>query len=196
MRSLPLFSVLRASVFPAALLSFGLAACGSPPIEPRYAAGARGGSITVTSPAFREGGRIPVDHTCDGNDVMPELVLSAPPENTKSLLVYVEDPDAGAAVFTHMIAFNLPADLHKLTSAGDLAAAGGGEGARFGLNDFRAARFQGPCPPKGEAHRYRFRILALDTVLKLPEGTPRAQIDEAIDGHILGEGSLVGHFGH
>ena len=51
-------------------------------------------------------------------------------------------------------------------------------------------------PPKGEAHRYRFRVVALDTVLKLPEGTPYNQINEAIDGHIIGEGMLTGHFGH
>jgi len=93
-----------------------------------------------------------------------------------------------------MVAFNLSPDLKKLPAAQDLAAAG--EAARFGLNDFQAARYQGPCPPKGETHRYRFRAVALDTTLKLPEGAPRAQIDEATDGHILGEGALTGHFGH
>jgi len=183
------------------LFSFGsfalltIAACGRPPLpEPRYAPGASRSSITVTSPAFGEGSRIPVDHTCDGSDVMPELVLSAPPENTKSLILYVEDPDASAGVFTHMIAFNLKPDLHKLPSGGTLEA--GGENARFGLNDFQAARYQGPCPPKGEGHRYRFRFVALNNTLSLPEGAPRAQIDEATDGHILGEGILTGHFGH
>ena len=91
------------------LLSFGslvlsIAACGRPPLpEPRYAPGASRSSITVTSPAFGEGSRIPVDHTCDGSDVMPELVLSAPPENTKSLILYVEDPDASAGVFTQFL---------------------------------------------------------------------------------------------
>lgn len=180
----------------AALLGLCLAAaCGKPPIEPRYAPGVtHPASITVTSRAFTEGSRIPVDHTCDGNDVMPELVVSNPPENTKSILIVVEDPDTGGNAFTHMIAFNLSPDLRKLPSAPDLATAG--EAARFGINDFGAARFSGPCPPKGEAHRYRFRVIALDTMLKLPEGAPRSQIDEATDAHILGQGSLTGHFGH
>jgi Raf kinase inhibitor-like YbhB/YbcL family protein len=178
------------------LLLFALAACGKAPlIEPRYAPGvSQPGTITVTSRSFTDGTRIPVDHTCDGNDVMPEIVFSSPPDNTKSLVMFVEDPDAASGTFTHMIAFNLPPELRKLPSAPDLAAAG--EAARFGLNDFGAARFSGPCPPKGETHRYRFRVVAIDTTLKLPEGAPRAQVDEAIDGHILGEGSLVGHFGH
>ncbi len=172
-----------------------VAACTKPPIEPRYAPTAgRGGSITVTSRAFTEGTRLPVDHTCDGSDTMPELVFSSPPDNTKSLVLYVEDPDASSGVFTHMIAFNLSPELRKLPSAPDLTA--GGEAARFGLNDFGAPRYSGPCPPKGEGHRYRFRVIAVDNLLKLQEGATRAQVDEAIDGHILGEGSLTGHFGH
>ena len=176
-------------------LSLVVMACAKPPIEPRYAPGVgHPATITVTSRAFTEGSRIPVDHTCDGSDVMPELVFSSPPETTKSLIVYVEDPDASSGTFTHMIAFNLTPDLRKLPSAPDLTA--GGDTARFGINDFGATRYSGPCPPKGEAHRYRFRVLALDTMLKLPEGAPRSQIDEGMDAHILGEGSLTGHFGH
>jgi Raf kinase inhibitor-like YbhB/YbcL family protein len=169
-----------------------LGACGKPPIEPRYAPGVTHPErITVTSRSFTEGTRIPVDHTCDGNDVMPELVLSSPPENTKSLLVLVEDPDASSGVFTHMIAFNIGPDVRRLPSAPDLAA--GGETARFGLNDFGGVRYQGPCPPKGEGHRYRFRVIALDKMLDLQEGASRSKIDEAIDAHILGSGSLSGH---
>jgi Raf kinase inhibitor-like YbhB/YbcL family protein len=177
------------------VVTAGLLGCAKPPIEPRYAPGVgRAGTITVTSRFFTDGSRIPVDYTCDGTDVMPELTLSSPPEHTKSLLIYVEDPDAAAGTFTHMIAFNLSPELRKLPSAPDLST--GGEAARFGLNDFGAARYSGPCPPKGEAHRYRFRVVALDTMLKLGEGTPRSQVDEATDTHILGEGSLTGHFGH
>ncbi len=186
---------LRLSSFLCAVALALATGCGKPPIEPRYAPGAgQGASITVTSRSFTEGTRIPVDHTCDGSDVMPELVLSSPPENTKSFVVYVEDPDASGGSFTHMVAFNLSPEVRKLPSAPDLAAAG--EGARFGVNDFGGVRYQGPCPPKGEAHRYRFRVFAVDTVLKLQEGAPRSKVDEAMDGHILGEGSLMGHFGH
>lgn len=188
-------SLLRSPLVPFVLLVSATAACGKPPFEPRYAAGVtRAGTITVTSPSFGEGSRIPIDHTCDGSDVMPELTLSSPPDGTRSLVVYVEDPDASSGTFTHMIAFNLAPDLHKLPAAPDLAA--GGEAARFGLNDFGAARYSGPCPPKGETHHYRFRVVALDAMLTLHEGAPRAQVDQATDAHILGEGSLTGYFGH
>jgi Raf kinase inhibitor-like YbhB/YbcL family protein len=170
------------------------ASCAKTPIEPRYAPGARLASITVTSPAFTPGGRIPVDHTCDGSDVRPELVISAPPPGTKSLVLLVEDPEATSGVFTHMIAFDVSPELRKLPGGADLT--GAGDAARFGLNDFGSTRYAGPCPPRGEAHRYRFRVLALDVVLGLPEGAPREKVDAAMDAHILGEGILSGHFGH
>jgi Raf kinase inhibitor-like YbhB/YbcL family protein len=179
-----------------AILSIALlAACTKPQIVPRYAPNATAATITVTSPAFTEGGRIPVDNTCDGKDLLPELVLSSPPEGTKSLVLLVDDPDTTGNFFTHMIAFNVTPDLRKLPAGTDLGPAAG-ENARFGLNDYNAARYSGPCPPRGEVHRYRFRVIALDTTLKLPEGAPKGQIDEGMDGHILGEGQLVGVFGH
>ncbi len=174
-------------------------ACAKPPLVPHWAPGVTElASITVTSPAFAEGTRIPVDDTCDGNDALPALVLSSPPEGTKSLVLLVEDPDAPNGVFTHMVAFNLSPELRKLPGGADANALGpqAGEAARYGLNDFPLTRYSGPCPPKGEVHRYRFRVVALDNVVRLPEGAPRGQVDEAMDGHILGEGALTGHFGH
>ena len=178
----------------AILLAVVLLACTKPPIVPRLAPGASNASITVTSPAFTEGARIPVDFTCDGTELMPELVISSPPEGTRSLVVLVDDPDAPSGVFTHMVGFNLAPGTRTIPGGTDLT--GVGEAARFGLNDFEVARYSGPCPPQGEGHRYRFRVIALDTMLKLPEGAPKRQVDEAMDGHILGEGSLVGNFGH
>lgn len=168
--------------------------CGGAQRAPRAAPGVETASITVTSPSFSSGGHIPVDFTCDGADVMPELVLSAPPEGTKSLALIVDDPDAPRGTTTHMIAFDISPEVHRLPGGADLA--GAGEAARFGLNDFDTARYEGPCPPRGELRRYRFRVIALDTVLSLPEGAPRARIDAAMDGHVVGAGALVGLFGH
>ena len=176
------------------LTTAAILGCGKPQIIPRAAPGVQVASITVTSPSFAEGGRIPVDHTCDGKDLIPELVFSSPPEGTKSLLVVVDDPDAPSGIFTHMVAFNVSPDTRKLATGTELT--GAGDAARFALNDFSVAHYSGPCPPKGEVHRYRFRVVALDTVLKLPEGSPHGQVDEGMDGHIIGEGTLNGHFGH
>lgn len=176
------------------LLFCSLAGCGKAPIVPRTAPGRAQADITVTSPAFSDGTRIPVDHTCDGKDAVPEIVLSAAPEGAKSLVVVIEDPDVQAGSLTHMVAFNLSPETHKIPMGTDLSTTG--ETSRFGLNDFNVTRYSGPCPPRGETHRYYFRIIALDTILQLPEGAPRAQVDEAMDGHILGQGILTGHFGH
>jgi len=175
-------------------LALALAACGKPTFVPRVAPNAQLASITVTSPSFTEGARIPVDHTCDGKELMPELVLSSPPEGSKSLVLLVDDPDAPNGVFTHMVAFNVSPETRKLPGGAELT--GAGDAARFGLNDFQVARYSGPCPPKGEAHRYRFRVVALDTLINLPEGAPKGQVDEHMDAHIIGEGILTGHFGH
>lgn len=177
------------------LLGFALlVACGKPQIIPRTAPGVALASITVTSPSFPEGGRIPVDCTCDGTEIMPEVVISSPPDGTKSLVFLVEDPDAASGTFTHMVAFNISPEIRKLPPGQELTNVG--ENARWGLNDFSVAHYSGPCPPKGEAHRYRWRVVALDTMLKLSEGSPLSQVNEAMDGHILGEGSLTGQFGH
>lgn len=188
-------SLARTVAFALGLITSSLGiGCGPRQIVPRVAEGVELASITVTSPDFSEGGRIPIDHTCDGKDIVPELVFSSPPENTRSLLLVVDDPDAPNGSFSHMVAFNLSADLRKLPAGTTLE--GLGENARFGLNDFSVTHYSGPCPPRGEIHRYRFRVIALDTVLSLPEGASRSQINEAIDGHILGTGTLTGFFGH
>lgn len=176
-----------------AVAVFGLVACQKPALVPRAAPGvAQLASITVTSSAFGDGGRIPVDHTCDGSDAMPPLTLSSPPEGTKSLAIVVEDPDAPSGTFTHLLAYDLPPETSRLS--GDFTK--DAEGAHIGLNDFQVTRYSGPCPPRGEVHRYRFRVVALDAALKLAEGANRAQFDAAIDGHLLGEGSLTAYFGH
>src|SRR5690606_17243813 len=85
---------IRVALLPILALTVALAACGRDAVTPRAAPGRELSSITVTSTAFSPGSRIPVDHTCDGDDVMPELVLSAPPQGTRSLVIVIDDPDA------------------------------------------------------------------------------------------------------
>lgn len=182
----------RRSLLSPAIGLLSLAACAKEIAPPRYAAGRGADSITVTSPAFGPNGRIPIDHTCDGAEQLPELVLSSPPTGTASLVLLVEDPDADGGVFTHMILFDVSPEIHKVSIGADLAALG--PNARFGLNDFNATHYSGPCPPKGEPHRYRYRVVAVDRRLDLPDGATKEQVYGAMDGHVLAQGQLAGQY--
>lgn len=173
-------------------LSCGAAGCGKTLIAPRSPPGVTISSITVTSKAFASNAAIPVEYTCDGRDLLPQITWSAPPEGTKSLALVVEDPDVTSGIFTHHLVYNLPADATSVTDGTDLGAIG----ALVGVNDFGNQRYNGPCPPKGEAHRYRYRVVALDAPLKINEGATREALDAAMDGHVIGEGWLLGYFVH
>jgi hypothetical protein len=186
MRRAPLLASL------ASLAVLAVLACAKPVLAPRPPPGVSVASITVTSAAFSANSAIPVEHTCDGRELLPPLAWSAPPASTKSIAIVIEDPDVSSGVFTHLVAFNVSAELTSLKDAAALASSG----ATLGVNDFGNTRYNGPCPPKGEGHRYRFRVVALDAPLKLNENAAREQLDAAMDGHVVGEGSLQGYFVH
>jgi Raf kinase inhibitor-like YbhB/YbcL family protein len=164
-----------------------LPGCGAAVFEVLPPSGVTVASITVTSKSFAMGGTIPIDYTCDGKDVSPQITWSAPPEGTKSLVLLLDDPDAGNK-FTHWIAFNISPDRSSLPEGGDV----GTLGAKLGANDRPDVRYGGPCPPHGEMHRYVFHVFALDTTLAIPEGTRRVALDRAMNGHLIGEGTLNG----
>jgi hypothetical protein len=142
--------------------------------------------MKIHSSAFEHNQPIPRKYACDGEDVSPPLTFADVPEGTKSLALVVDDPDAPMGVFDHWIAWNLPPDTKELS-----------EGARVekqGKNDFGELQYRGPCPPSGSAHRYRFKAYALDTILDLPEGASKKQLEKAMEGHILAKGELVGTY--
>jgi Raf kinase inhibitor-like YbhB/YbcL family protein len=169
-----------------------LGACKSSVPAPGAAPGVAVGSITVTSKSFPSNGAIPVDYTCDGKDVAPQITWSAPPETTKSLVLEMEDPDAPSGSSTHWIIYDIRPDATSLPEGGDPSVVG----AKVGVNDFESVRYGGPCPPKMQLHRYRFHLYALDSPLNLADGADRAKVDTAMNGHVVGEGSLYGTFSH
>ncbi len=151
-------------------------------------------TLQVSSPAFAEGDRIPVKYTADGDDVSPELRWSGAPPNTKSFALLCEDPDAPRGIWTHWVLFNLPADKTNL-SEGVPAEKELAGGARQGKNDFGKIGYGGPSPPKGTPHHYHFKVFALDTTLNLPAGATRQQVLDAIKGHVLAQGQVMGVYG-
>ena len=147
-------------------------------------------ALVITSSAFSEGEAIPNRYTCDGPDVSPDLAWSGIPEGAASLALICDDPDAPMGTWVHWVLFNIPAGADGLP-AGIPSDAALENGARHGTNDFRRLGYGGPCPPGG-THRYFFKLYALDTMLELDSGITKGQLLEAMEGHILAEGQLMG----
>jgi hypothetical protein len=149
-------------------------------------------ALQITSTAFSEGGMIPKPYTCDGTDVSPALSWTGVPEDTKSLALICDDPDAPVGTWVHWVLFNIPT-AEKGIPPEVATEATLPNGAKHGTNDFRKLGYGGPCPPGG-THRYFFKLYALDTVLSLGSGATKAQIEEAMQGHILAEAQLMGKY--
>jgi|Deesub1362B_J571_1020462.scaffolds.fasta_scaffold00004_113 hypothetical protein len=150
-------------------------------------------SIKVSTDAFTEGGYIPLRYTCEGADISPGLTWSNIPENTKSLLILVYDPDAPGGYFIHWIAYNIPPEINGL----DEGASGELEELGLGLeaeNDFGRVGYDGPCPPSGAEHRYYFVVLALDRYLDIPAGEDAFDILKSIKNNVLAYGILMGRY--
>jgi len=146
-------------------------------------------SISITSPAFQVNGDIPAKFSCNGANVSPELQIKGVPNEAKSLVLIVDDPDAPRGLFTHWIAWSIDAKTTRIAENSAPA------GAVQGTNDFGKRSYGGPCPPSG-THRYFFKIFALDINLELKAGARRAELDAAMQGHVLAQGELMARYSH
>lgn len=151
-------------------------------------------TMTLTSPAFFQNGKIPKRYTCDGENISPPLTWSNVPEGTRSLALIVDDPDAPdprapKMTWVHWVLYNLPPDSQGLPEAVTQLPAG----TKEGLNDWKRIGYGGPCPPIGE-HRYFFKLYALDTMLPDLGHPTKQQLEQAMAGHILQETALVGTY--
>ena len=142
------------------------------------------------------GSPIPTPYTCEGQDVSPPLAWSEPPSGTKSLALIVDDPDAPdpkapKLTWVHWVLYNLPptaGQLPEVVAANTLPT-----GTREGLNDWKRTGYGGPCPPIGR-HRYFHKLYALDTVLPDLVRPTKAQLEKAMQGHVLAQAELVGTY--
>lgn len=110
-------------------------------------------AFQITTSAFREGASIPKKFTCEGPDVSPPLSWTDPPPKTKSFALIADDPDAPGGMWVHWLLYDLPSDTRKL-SEGMPKNPRLPNGALQGRNDFGKNGYNGPCPPRGSAHRY------------------------------------------
>jgi Raf kinase inhibitor-like YbhB/YbcL family protein len=159
------------------------------------AGGAEKMSIKLTSSAFAEGGEIPVQYACTGQNQSPPLAWTGVPAEAKTLALVLDDPDVPINPFVHWVVYDLPANVTQLPAGvpaqGDLAG-----GGRQGRNGLLKIGYGGPCPPPGPAHRYYFKLYALNTELNLPAGASKQDLLKAMYGHIIDQGQLMGRFKH
>lgn len=148
--------------------------------------------MKLTSPIIGPGGQIPARYTCDGENVSPPLRWDDVPEKAEALALIVDDPDAPAKVWVHWVLYDIPPEVGELPE--DVAPGQTLEGgAAHGVNDFEQLGWGGPCPPSG-THRYRFTLYALDAELSLPPGATKEEVLKAMEGHVLDQQQLTGHY--
>ncbi|HEY0544021.1 MAG TPA: YbhB/YbcL family Raf kinase inhibitor-like protein [Pyrinomonadaceae bacterium] len=150
------------------------------------------GAMKLTSSAFADGEMIPAKYTCDGENVSPPLKWEGVPEKARTVALFMEDADAPGGRFAHWVLYNLSASAKELPENIPPEKQPAGV-ARQGTNDFKQIGYGGPCPPSG-THRYFFKLYALDTELALDAGATREDLLNAMQGHIIGQGDLVGKY--
>jgi len=148
--------------------------------------------MKLESSAFQANQPIPAKHTCDGADLSPPLTWDALPPETQSLVLICDDPDAPGKTWVHWVLYDLPPTLRELTE-GLPAQPTLPNGGVQGKNDFRKLGYGGPCPPGG-SHRYFFKLYALDIMLNLQSGATKDQVEKAMQGHVLADAKLMGHY--
>ncbi|HLQ24610.1 MAG TPA: YbhB/YbcL family Raf kinase inhibitor-like protein [Acidiferrobacterales bacterium] len=153
-------------------------------------------TLVLTSSAFAHKGEIPVEYTCEGKDISPPLTWSGVPKEAKSLVLIVDDPDAPdpaapKMTWVHWLLYNLPPVSTGLPEA--VGSKNLPTGTKEGVNDWKRTGYGGPCPPIGR-HRYFHKLYALDIVLPDLGKPTKVQLEQAMQGHILAQGELIGTY--
>lgn len=152
-------------------------------------------AFTLSSPAFKDHGSIPTRHTCQGDDVSPALAWTGTPAGTKSFALIEDDPDAPdpaapQTTWVHWVVYDIPVGVSSLAEGASKAMPAG---SRDGLNDWQRIGYGGPCPPIGR-HRYFHKLYALDVVLPDLKRPTKAELEAAMQGHVLAQATLVGNY--
>ena len=188
----------NAAILSAVFLIFMLVGCASrpQPVAPPPSAESpkdNKSGVKLISSAFKEGQPIPATYTCKGVNISPPLEWSGVPKTAKTVAIIADDPDAPGGTWVHWVLYNLPADnigLVEMVPVTENLKAGGFQGK----NDFGKIGYGGPCPPSG-THRYFFKIYAIDAELPLKAGATKAEVEKAMEGHIVSQGQLMGTYG-
>lgn len=144
--------------------------------------------MDLKSPEFEGGDAIPEVYTCDGENINPPLEIMEIPQGTKSFVLTMTDPDASNGTFVHWLLW----DISPITT--EIEEDSPPLEAITGKNSMGETTYLGPCPPRGEEHRYFFNLYALDKQLRIAEDAKIKKIETAMEGHVLAEAQLVGKY--
>jgi hypothetical protein len=149
-------------------------------------------TLQLSSPAFEDGSAIPQEYSCDGDDSSPALFWGELPDQTKSIALIMDDPDAPVGTWVHWVLYDLPGNRTEIPEnvpkSGQLPG-----GGTQGSNSWGRSGYGGPCPPGG-THRYFFKLYALDAPLDLASGATKEDLLQAMEGHLLDQGQLMGTY--
>jgi len=145
------------------------------------------GGFKISTSAFENNGQIPVKYACDGANVNPPLKIEKTPREAKSLAMIFDDVDAPRGSYVHWILWNIDPNIKEIKENSVP------EGAVQGMNDFKKQNYGGPCPP-GRAHRYVFKIYALVICLNLDPHSTKADLEKAMEGHVISEARWIGKY--
>lgn len=138
--------------------------------------------MKLSSPEFEHKAFIPQKFTCQGKGVNPALIIEGIPENAKSLALIMDDPDAPSGNFVHWVLYDIP--VTNLIGENTIPG-------KQGLNSLDKLGYVSPCPPTG-AHRYFFKIYALDKILNSGPGMSKSELEKEIAAHSLDKAELIG----
>ena len=146
------------------------------------------GNLKLTSSAFEDGGEIPREYGYKNGNEIPPLTVSGIPEGKKSLALIMDDPDAmepAGKVWVHWVLWDIMASDGPLSNSFQVC--------KWGMTDFGKLGYGGPAPPD-KRHTYVFKLYALDTELDLPDKSTKADVEKAMEGHIIEQTQLTGTY--
>lgn len=149
-------------------------------------------ALSLESSAFFNQDKLPVQFTCDGKDISPELSWKDAPSSTQSYALIMSDPDAPGGTFYHWVVYNIPATTTSLGEGSKQLPAG----TVVGKTSWGKQQYNGPCPPKGSTHRYVISLYALNTSLTLPADSEAPAVLDALQNHVMGEADLKVTYSH
>jgi Raf kinase inhibitor-like YbhB/YbcL family protein len=146
-------------------------------------------TMELSSSVFANNGPIPQRFTCDGENINPPLQITQVAEGARTLVLLVDDPDAPMGVWDHWVVWNI--DPQTETVAENSLPTD----AVQGTNSSNSRKYIGPCPPSG-IHHYHFKLYALDTDLNLDPSSRKADVESAMEGHVMDWTELIGTYQH